>query len=229
MDLDTIRRIQALFYANQRIVNNADGGVMGAVSTSAFTYLPDQSFVYEPDVFLKNNEAPLSVAAGETIQAPTVAAAAAAGGNLPAATYYYKVAAINAKGESAGSAEVTQAATEGQKITLTITPAGGVAVTGYRIFRGLVAGAETEIAKIPAAANNAATTFVDKNENIQGTGRLLLLTDDPTNMAFKQLCPFIKIPLAIVDASIRWMQLLYGTPILFTPRKNVLIKNIKLK
>jgi hypothetical protein len=52
--------------------------------------------------------------------------------------------------------------------------------------------------------------------------------DDVTNNCFKQLVPFIKIPLAIVDASIRWMQLLYGTPIYSTPRKNVLIKNIKL-
>jgi hypothetical protein len=36
----------------------------------------------------------------------------------------------------------------------------------------------------------------------------------------------LKIPLATIDTSIRWMQLIYGTPVLYTPRHNVLFKNI---
>jgi hypothetical protein len=45
-------------------------------------------------------------------------------------------------------------------------------------------------------------------------------------MSFKQLAPFTKIPLATIDPSIRWMQLLYGTPALYVPRRMVLLKNI---
>ena len=45
-------------------------------------------------------------------------------------------------------------------------------------------------------------------------------------MAFKQLAPMIKIPLATVDPSIRWMQLIYGTPQVYTPGRNVIFRNI---
>jgi hypothetical protein len=37
----------------------------------------------------------------------------------------------------------------------------------------------------------------------------------------------MKIPLATIAASIRWMQLLYLTMILYTPKKNVLYINVK--
>ena len=36
----------------------------------------------------------------------------------------------------------------------------------------------------------------------------------------------VKVPLATIDTSIRWMQLIYGTPKLYTPRHNVLFTNI---
>jgi hypothetical protein len=50
---------------------------------------------------------------------------------------------------------------------------------------------------------------------------------DLQNLAFKQLAPMLKIPLATLAASIRWMQLLYGTPIVYSPRKNIIFRNLK--
>jgi hypothetical protein len=45
-------------------------------------------------------------------------------------------------------------------------------------------------------------------------------------MSVKQLAPMIKIPLATIDSSIRWMQLLYIVAVLYSPQKNVVFKNI---
>jgi hypothetical protein len=53
-----------------------------------------------------------------------------------------------------------------------------------------------------------------------------MLQVDPSNISFAQLAPMVKIPLATVDSSIRWMQLLYGAMKLYTPRHNVIYKNI---
>jgi hypothetical protein len=50
---------------------------------------------------------------------------------------------------------------------------------------------------------------------------------NPTQvMAFKQLAPLMKLPLATISAAIRFMVLLYGVPILYANRKGLLIKNV---
>lgn len=234
-DLDTMGRINQLFYQNQ-FIENVNGGVTGGVALGQFTYLPKQSFEYEPDVFLRPNEAPLTVKSAEkapsvpTAQGEAVASSSVTSGKTfaNATNAKYVVVAINKYGESAGSTPVTVAVPEGGQAKITITPAGGSDEVGYKIYRADTATGSPLFIERIARADGANTVFIDQNLNIPGTGRLLLMYDDVTNNCFKQLVPFIKIPLAVVDASIRWMQLLYGTPIYSTPRKNVLIKNIKL-
>lgn len=236
-DLDTMGRINALFYENQFINNNANQAITGGVAAGSFNYLPKQSFDYEPDVFLRPNETPLTVASAEKApDAPSIAvaatAAAAANGDshfAKATSATYVVVAVNKYGESVGSAEKTVAIEAGGFATVTITKAGGKEVSGFKIYRSDVKGQTPTFVKRIKAEASGNTVFTDKNFDIPGTGRLLLMYDDITNNCFKQLVPFIKIPLAIVDASIRWMQLLYGTPIFPTLRKNVVIKNINLK
>jgi len=234
-DLDTMGRINQLFYQNQ-FIENVQGGVTGGVALGQFTYLPKQSFEYEPDVFLRPNEAPLTVKSAEKAPStPTIAAAAIAAADVTSGKTFanatnvkYVVVAVNKYGESAGSTAVTVAIPEGGQGQVTITPAVGSDEVGYKIYRADSATGDPLFIKRIARADAATTVFKDENLDIPGTGRMLLMYDDVTNNCFKQLVPFIKIPLAVVDASIRWMQLLYGTPIYSTPRKNVLIKNIKL-
>jgi hypothetical protein len=234
-DLDTMGRINQLFYQNQ-FIENVQGGVTGGVALGQFTYLPKQSFEYEPDVFLRPNEAPLTVKSAEKAPStPTIAAAAIAAADVTSGKTFanatnvkYVVVAVNKYGESAGSTAATVAIPEGGQGQVTITPAVGSDEVGYKIYRADSATGDPLFIKRIARADAATTVFKDENLDIPGTGRMLLMYDDVTNNCFKQLVPFIKIPLAIVDASIRWMQLLYGTPIYSTPRKNVLIKNIKL-
>lgn len=238
-DLDTMGRINSLFYENQFIMNPDGAGVQGAVAVSHFNYLPKQSFEYEPDVFLRPNETPLTVKSSANAPgAPTFVGTAVSASDTTSAhnvskfttatAATYKVVAINKFGESVASAASTINVVQGGSASLVITPpSDGSAVAGYKIYRG-DAGKEPLFIKRIAAGSGSTTTFIDLNENIPGTGTMVLMYDDITNNVFKQLVPFIKIPLAVIDASIRWMQMLYGTPIFATPRKNVLIKNIKL-
>jgi hypothetical protein len=45
-------------------------------------------------------------------------------------------------------------------------------------------------------------------------------------MSFKQLAPLMKLPLARISAAERFMILLYGMPLLYNPKRCVLLKNI---
>ena len=78
------------------------------------------------------------------------------------------------------------------------------------------------VAKV--AANAVAAT--DDGSILPGHDKAYLLQLDKENLEWRQLGTLLKWPLAIVDTSIRWAQLLYGTPVVGTPRKNVIVKNI---
>lgn len=71
------------------------------------------------------------------------------------------------------------------------------------------------------------TTFEDKVETIPNTFTAYALQMDESVIAFKQLAPLMKMDLAIIDPSIRWMLLLFGTLLVYQPTKIVMIKNIK--
>ena len=103
--------------------------------------------------------------------------------------------------------------------TLTITPGENItantAARYFNIFRSKRGGLNTDLYYIGRVANTAADgpvafTFVDLNANLPQTSKGYMLQVDPSNLSFAQLAPMVKIPLATIDSSIRWMQLLYG-------------------
>ena len=215
-------------------------GVVGmtvtAVETQAGT-IPLKS-----DLFLRAGEAngvkaaPASATARRAPSAPTVLAAAAVNaaskfGTADAGVYEYRVCAMNRFGLSGFAQEpggVVVAA--GDAVTLTITDGGGAdPATGYRVYRskvnGLV-GTEEVIAEIPRPVFAATTDFVDLNQSLPGTSTAFLLQMDLQSLSFRQLAPMLKIPLATLAASIRWMQLLYGTPIVYAGDKNFVFLNV---
>jgi len=69
-------------------------------------------------------------------------------------------------------------------------------------------------------------TLNDFNANLPFCSSAFMFQQNLENMSLKQLAPMLKIPLATVDSSIRWMQLLYCVPVLYTPGKNILFKNV---
>lgn len=230
------------FYPRERV--NLPAAIDGKVGLAVSAMQTNAGLIqFQNDVFLrsgKNNGikvAPASATSARSPSAPTVAAA-----NNPgpvtgskwrasdAGAYFWRVTAVNRFGESApgNSASVTMAATD--SATLTITDGGGTdTATGYNIYRtaasGAVGTAQFMIA-VPRIAGAATTTFVDLNLNLPGTSNAFMLQMNLQNLSFRQLAPMIKIPLATLAASIRWMQLLYGTPIVYSPRRNGIFVNV---
>jgi len=195
------------------------------------------------DIFLrsgKNNGVKTAPAGQTSVRAPnapttvTGAHGANAGslfGAADAGTYQYCVTALNRFGESA----LTQVAggvapVSGDAVTLTITDGGGGdTATGYRVYRsknGGAVGTEQFVLDIPRPTGAATTAFVDVNQFLPGTSRAYLLQMNLQSLSFRQLAPMMKIPLATLAASIRWMQLIYGTPIVYAPRKNLILINV---
>lgn len=147
--------------------------------------------------------------------------------------YYYTVQAVNRYGVSAsvplvaGPTAVTVAV--GDKVTFGLTPGGATSVEYYRIFRtkvGGVAGSERLILKIKNAAGAGEQVCNDFNNYLPYCTSAFLFQQNLESMAFKQLAPMVRIPLATVDTAVRWAQVIYGVPVMYTPGKNLLFVNV---
>jgi hypothetical protein len=188
------------------------------------------SFDLVSDVFLRPKRGQQAVSDGPAAPAaPAMAASADANSKFAAAdagTYSYKVAAINAAGEGPLSAAASQAIIAGEKAELTIAGvAGAIAYAVYRAPIGSTSNHEF-IGMIAPAAVGAGALFKDLNHKLPGLAQSFLLSNEAEVMRFKQLAPLMKMDLAIVATAYRWMQLLYGTPIVYAPRKCLVRQNI---
>lgn len=199
---------------------------------------------FQPDLFLQKTK-PLSATGTGGVKAPTAPATVVATinndgtgaefGKSGAGTYGYSVTACNRFGESvptnAEDVAVTSSdLTKGVKITITNASSMVVAPEYFCIYRTEANGKQKYcIAKIPAASVNASgvTTFIDKDETMPNTYTSFMGEFTPEVIAFKQLAPIMKMDLAMLGPSYRWMILLYGVPQLYAPKKWVRIKNIK--
>lgn len=196
---------------------------------------------FNPDVFIEPGRAPIAAGIGDINKRPgipvvgTPTAGAVGGGEISlfgaddAGDYRYKVVARNRFGLSVpvnantGTA-VTVAA--GQKVTLTIGD-GSPLATCYIVYRspknGLLADC---VEMIQIKRTGATTTLTDLNADLPGTTKAALIQGTPDNLQIKQLAPFTRIPLATIDTSMRWAQVLYLTLVLASPNKNVLFLNV---
>ncbi len=99
-----------------------------------------------------------TIPGGSTISLPAPTGVSATpsgtGGTLAAGTYYYRVTALNAAGETLGSAEVT-AVTTGATSSVSIAWTNNPLATSYRIYRGVTSGGQS------VYYTDAATPFVD--------------------------------------------------------------------
>jgi hypothetical protein len=183
-------------------------------------------------VFMRPKRTPAAPIAG--IAAPAAPAGTPAASNplskftaADAGAYTYRATAITADGEGAVS-PVSAAATvvAGGHISVALAAvAGAIAYAVYRSPLGATTGHEFIGYAAPAAVGGVAT-MIDLNHKLPGLSQAYLLTKDAEVLRFKQLAPLMKMDLAVVATAYRWMQLLYGTPIVYAPRKNFLIENI---
>jgi len=192
--------------------------------------------LFSPDVFIEFGGPENAGAVGAAATRPgtpteDVAPAAAGVGSQfiasDAGDYNYKVVAVNRYGKSAPLAltgPVTVAA--GNSVTFSIGDGSPVA-TAYEIYRSPKDGAVgTELLMETVAKGADPTVITDDNSDLPGMSTAFLIQQNVEFFSFKQLAPFVKIPLATVDTSIRWMQLLYGAPTVYAPGKSVLYKNV---
>lgn len=196
----------------------------------------------KPDVFLRaKRNAPAVASNAKAPSAPAAVAVAVQAKTTSRGfavaeygTYRYSVTAVSKNGESSetiGAADAVVAADNSAEVVLSITAGalgGADQVQAYRIYRTALGGAMTDRQFIrQVAANPAGATVVkDGNEDLPGTTKAFMIQRDETNLTFRQLSPMLKFPLATTASSIRWMQLMYATLIMFTPRRNVVFKNI---
>lgn len=232
MDTKAHSDLARQFYPKERInsmgvANGKAGFVLQQFVSSAGT------FDLVSDVFLRPKRGVQAVAdAPSTPAAPTATADATTDANSKFAAadvgdYYYRVTAINKAGESAqspSSAAATVVAGQGNDVAIAAV-AGAYAYAVYRSILGSDAGHEF-IGYVAPATVGGAATLKDWNHKLPGLSQSYLLTNDAEVVRFKQLAPLMKMDLAIIATAYRWMQLLYGTPIVYAPRKCLINENI---
>ena len=226
------------FYPKARyeMFGKPDGGMVG-LDIKGWTS-PAGNVMFEPDVFIDDGGGPVAGGTGDAAKRPSTPTISA-GLTSPvdalsqfaaadAGAYRYQVVAANRYGKSAPvvvtGSPVTIAA--GDKATFEVTE-GATPAVWWEIYRSKVGGAastERLIDKVPRTV--AAETINDYNANLPGTTIAIAFQMNLEAVSFKQLAPMVKIPLATVDTSIRWMQLVYGVPVLYTPGKIAMFKNI---
>jgi hypothetical protein len=238
------------FYGN-KFVNipggNIDSTVGHRVQKFASQY-GDVDLVY--DKFMNPSPARLSTSgATHPSKAPSAVtglsvatpADATAKHGTAAVDYFYAVAAVNRFGESVLAATGSlQTLAIGDAADLTFTDGGGsYPATAYVIYRSK-ANPTTALASTPlyplftisvsqknSGHDGAAAGQVrDKNKYLPDTYQAFMIQDSEEVYAFKQLAPLMKMDLALLGPSYRFMVLLYGTMMLYAPKKMVRFINI---
>lgn len=221
-------------YDRQRFAYAPAPGVLGATVT-AFQGQNGRINLHD-HVFIQGGQLGLDAGLGRTDRrplAPTITVAPAAGANAAskfvagdAGTYIYKVVAINRYGMSAPVTSAAVAVVAGDAVTFTIQD-GGQSPTAYEIYRSDKNGAAATARMATRVARTGATQVVtDLNLDIPGTTKGFVVMQNQQSFSWSQLLPMTRIPLATIDTSIRWAQVLYGAVKMYAPAKNVVLKNI---
>lgn len=235
------------FYGNKFIMPNTQAlqdGIMGQrVQQFESQFGP---IGLNQDIFFKKKPAKTAQSEATSDKAPnvptiTVEAVAAGAENSKwdsdfAGNVTYAVAAFNRYGESklvvasAATAVVAHGAAD-----ITITDGGGThKASAYRIYRSETGKTDTyypifevSVDDVSRGLDGAATGKVrDLNRFIPNCDQAIVLQFDNEVIEFAQLAPLMKMDLALLSPAYRFMILLYGTPLLYAPRKMIRIINI---
>lgn len=237
-----IADLTKVFFPKARydLFDKTDSGMVG-LQIKGFTS-PAGDVRFQPDVFIDDGGAP-TPARGDPNKRPATPSVSAPPTTPTDTTakfeadddgdYYYVIQACNRYGRSAGvplvAGPTALTVAAGNNATWGMTPGSSVVVDWYEIFRTKKDGAtgtERQILRVKNTAGAGEMTLVDRNWRLPYCSNSFLFQQNMENMSFKQLAPLVKIPLATVDSSIRFMMLLYDVPVLHTPGKNVLFTNI---
>lgn len=161
---------------------------------------------------------------------PTISSATPTGstGSIAAATYYYKVSAVNERGESAPvtSSAVVVSATNYVPVVIAAGASNSPAVRYYNVYRTAAGGAAATAKFIGRVAANSlgAATFTDLGARTAGFVTGFLCQHD--SMAIKELHPYARMKLAIPALYTPEAHFRFGALAVYQPRFNVLFDNI---
>lgn len=229
------------FFPKERVIMPTQAGYQAGVVVDKFQ-THGGPVAFEPNQFLKKTKALSSQASSPkapAAPASVTGALGAAGGDFAksgAGTYTYYVTAVNKHGESAPTKIDADVAITGadllKKVDLVITNAATSVypVDYFQVYRTEANGKDAyAIAKVAAssAVASSVTNFSDVNETMPNTYTAFMGEMNENVLAFKQLTPMMKMDLATLAPSYRWMILMYGVPVLYAPKKFMKFKNIK--
>jgi hypothetical protein len=202
---------------------------------------------FNPDVFLRKKYVIPGTTVATSAKAPSAptsctptrnAAGAYTGAwnktNNGLGVYYYTATLCNRYGESApctALSDTITVATDYMSVAVVLPAVGTYAPDWVNLYRTPAGGGATAshylIAQYAVTALGSATmTLIDVNSICSNTHSVYLGELTPQILMFKQLAPMMKMDLAVIEPSIRWLQLLYGVPQLYAPKKWVYIKNV---
>ncbi len=191
---------------------------------------------YDKAVHPKLNDAGTAFAASHEkapvqLDAQTfTATAGGTGGTIAAETYDYVAVPRNKYGTGKGFAVEDVAVQAGEKVTFVISDNGspaGQQAESFDVYRRLASSTSLRDYKYVTTFKAGAASMVDDGSEIPGTTYGFFFDwDFDQVLDYKQLLPMVKMPLATVDDSIRWLQKVYSVPILYNPNKVVILKNL---
>lgn len=245
LPFETLANFSNSYFPKERVIMpTQNAGYRAGLVVNDFQTIGG-SVSFQPDLFLQKTK-PLSTSGTGGTKAPTAPATVTAAittdgtgaqfGKSGAGTYKYAVTACNRFGESVPTYVTTDVALTSadlmKGVTLTITNSASLVVEPewFNIYRSEADGtALFQIMQVPAGAITASgtTTAKDMNDTMPNTYTAFMGEFTPEVIAFKQLAPIMKMNLATLGPSIRWMILLYGVPQLYAPKKWMKFKNIK--
>ena len=235
------------FYGNKFIMPNTQAlqnGIMGQrVQQFESQFGP---IGLNQDIFFKKKPAKTAQSEATSDKAPnvpaiTVEAVGAGAANSKwdsdfAGNVTYAVAAFNRYGESKlAVASAATAVVANGAADIKITDGGGThKASAYRIYRSETGKTgtyypifEVSVDDVSRGLDGAATGKVrDLNRFIPNCDQAMVLQFDNEVIEFAQLAPLMKMDLALLSPAYRFMILLYGTPLLYAPKKMVRIINI---
>ena len=214
----------------------------GMIGTDLRGYTsPSGDVVFEPNVFITDGGGPNAAAVGDAAKRPgtptitesvlTPVDATALFTADDVGDYFYSVVAVNRYGRSIAVACDASAVSmiAGDALTVGVTPGGSTTTESYELYRSPKNGAIGTQRLIQRIANSEGADeqiLTDRNFNLPYCTSAFLFQQNLECMSFKQLAPLLKVPLATIDSSIRFMLLLYGVPCLYCPGKILMIRNI---
>lgn len=158
-----------------------------------------------------------------------------------AGNYLYAVSAINRFGESVItplSATPTAIVAGGAVDLKFAAGVGGQAASGFTVYRsnkGATApGTATfyplfqiSTTDLTSGYDGGAAGLVrDRNRLMPGVAQAFLIQNDTECYEFAQLAPLMKMDLAIISPAYRFMVMLYGTPLMYAPKRMVRFINV---